>query len=215
LIIKAVESASTTDFHQNDAALFRLARAMIDIKHATGTYPAPKILKQVFAQWAQSNRRFWRPGQSWNDYWIDFLQACKDARYGLTENPLEPAWKRALSVDPPQEALDYFDDPKMQLFVSFLRELQILNGERPIYVSTRAIAERFGISNVTAAKWMKALIPLGILRLAELGTTTHCPRYFYLPLKTRISEAFIINPTLPSSELPTLTNGDRPLQLIS
>jgi hypothetical protein len=103
----------------------------------------------------------------------------------------------------------------MQLFVSFLRELQILNGERPIYVSTRAIAERFGISNVTAAKWMKALIPLGILRLAEPGTTTHCPRYFYLPLKTRISEAFIINPTLPSAELPTLTNGDRPLQLIS
>jgi hypothetical protein len=152
LIIKAVESAATTDFHQNHAALFRLAQAMIDIKHAIGAYPAPAILKQVFARWAESNRRFWQPDQSWNEYWIDFLQACKDARYGLTENPLETAWKRALSVDAPKEALDYFDDPKMQLFVSFLRELQILNGDKPIYASTRAIAERFEISNVTAAK---------------------------------------------------------------
>ena len=126
LFIKAVQSASTTDFHQNNAALFRLARAMKDIDRLIGTYPTPANLKQVFVLWAESNRRFWRPGQSWNDYWIDFLQACKDARHGLTENPLETAWKRALSVPPSQEALDCFEDSKMHLFVSFLRELQIL-----------------------------------------------------------------------------------------
>jgi hypothetical protein len=62
-------------------------------------------------------------------------------------------------VPPPEEALRYFDDPKMQLFVSLLLELQNLNGNQPIYASTRAIAERFDISNVTAAKWIKALIP--------------------------------------------------------
>jgi hypothetical protein len=174
---------------------------MIDIEHATGTYPTPGKLKKVFVLWEESSRRFWRPGQSWNDYWIDFLQACKDARHGLTENPLETAWKRALSLPPPQEALDCFEDSKMHLFVSLLRELQILNGDEPIYASTRSIGERFGISNVTAGKWMNALIPLGILGLATPGTATRCPRYFYLPLKgRRTSEAFVINPALPPSE---------------
>jgi hypothetical protein len=199
LFIKAVQSASTTDFHQNDAALFRLARAMIDIHRLSGSYPTPGNLKQVFVLWAESNRRFWRPGQSWNDYWIDFLQACKDARHGLTENPLDTAWTRALSLPPPQEALDCFEDSQMHLFISFLRELQILNGDEPIYASTRSIGERFGMSNVSAAKWMNALIPLGILGLATPGTTTRCPRYFYLPLKgRRTSEAFVINPAANS-----------------
>ena len=184
LFAKAVESASTTDFHQNDSAIFRLGRAMIDIEYETGTYPTPDELKDVFRLWAERNRRFWRQGQSWNDYWIDFLQACEDARYGLTENPLDSAWRRALSVRPSEEATRYFDDPKMHLFVSLLGELQILNGNKPIYASTRAIAERFDISNVTAAKWIKALIPLEILELTERGTATRCPRYFYTPLNT-------------------------------
>lgn len=194
LLTSAIESAATTDIHQNNAALFRLARAMIDIKHATGVYPTPDELKKVFTLWADRNRRFWRPGQSWSDYWIDFLQACKDARHGLTENPLDTAWKRARSVPPPEEALRYFDDPQLRLFVSLLRELQNVNGIEPIYASTRAIAERFDISNVTAAKWLKALIPLGILIPVEPGTATRCPRFRYNSLNTiRRAEVLAVN----------------------
>lgn len=200
LFARAVDSASTTDFHQNDVAIFRLARAMIDIKHATGVYPPPDELKTVFALWAERNRRFWRPGQSWDDYWVDFLQACKDARHGLTENPLETAWKRALSVPPPEEALRYFKDPKLQLFVSLLGQLQSLNGDQPIYASTRAIAERFDISNVTAAKWIKALLSLKILIPVEPGTSTRCPRYYYRRIET--CQTPVLPPALPMPESP-------------
>jgi hypothetical protein len=34
-----------------------------------------------------------------------------------------------------------------------------------------------------------------------------CPRYFYLPLKTRPSKAFVVNPTLPPFESVLLTNS--------
>jgi hypothetical protein len=202
LFIKTVESASITDFHQTNEALFRLARAMIDIKNLTGTYPSRENLKQVFSVWARHNRRFWRPGQSWNDYWIEFLQACKDARYGLTEDPLETAFQQALSLRPPQEALDCFEDSKMYLFVSFLRQLQILRGDEPIFVSTRWLGNKFGIHHGQASKWMNALIPLGILRLETSGTTIRCPRYFYCPLKgIQTHKAFVINPLLQPPEL--------------
>jgi hypothetical protein len=183
LFIKAVEIASTTGFHQNNPALFRLARAMIDIKHLAGTYPSRGNLKQVFALWAGHNRRFWRAGQSWNDYWIEFLQACKDARYGLTEDPRETAFQQALALPPPQEALDCFEDSKMYLFVSFLRQLQTLRGDEAIYASTRWIGKKFGIHHMEASKWIKALIALQILELATPGTTARCPRYYYCPLK--------------------------------
>lgn len=184
----AVQNAIPKAAHQNNPLLFQLARSLRDIETKIGRPLASDELKQVFALWAEEAQPFWRPGQSRDEYWFEFLDARDRARFGLEENPLPAAWEAAQRAELPREAVEAVQDPRLRLLISFCRQLQILSGERPFFIPTRWLGERFGVSHTHAALWLRGLRHSRILDVAAVGTETRSPRYFYALLKGRAQD---------------------------
>ena len=55
----------------------------------------------------------------------------------------------------------------LQLLAALCRGLQEMAGDQPIMLVQARIAELFGVSQQTISGWIRALKPLGVLRLAE------------------------------------------------
>ena len=182
-VILAVQSAIPKANHQNNPLLFQLARSLRDIERKIGRALSSAELKKVFELWAEAAQPFWRAGQSWDEYWFEFLDACDRARLGLEENPLPKAWETAQRAEPPHEAVAAVTDPRLRLLISFCREMQIMSGTRPFFIPTRWLGERYGVSHSQAALWLRGLRLSRILVVATAGTETRCPRYFYAPLR--------------------------------
>ena len=78
-----------TDFHQNNASLFKLARLVKSYENVLTRLATPEELKLAFERWCVVTRRFWRHTR--DDYWAEFLEVYQYARIGLDENPIEMA----------------------------------------------------------------------------------------------------------------------------
>lgn len=187
LVSAAVAKAIPKTIHQNNSLLFQLARSMRDIKKIIGRPLSSDELKSVFAQWEKDARPFWRAGQSRDEYWFEFWDACDRARCGLEENPLPLAWEMAKVAPMPQEAVDAVEDARLRFLISFCRQMQILSGDRPFFIPTRWLGAQFGVSHAQAALWLRGLRLHQLIDRAVPGTETRCPRYFYVPLKSGAS----------------------------
>ena len=161
LMHAAVQSAVPKTTHQNNPLLFHLAfhlaRSLRDIEAKIGRPASSTEWKMMFELWAKDSRPFWRPEQSSDEYWFEFLDACDRARFGLEENPLAKAWEAAHGSAMPQEAIEAVEDPRLRVLISFCRQMQILSGERPFFIPTRWLGERFGVSHSQAALWLRGL----------------------------------------------------------
>ena len=182
-VVLAVQSATPKAAHQNNPLLFQLARRLRDIEKKIARPLSHAELKKVFELWAEGAQPFWRAGQSWDEYWFEFLDARDRACFGLEESPLPMAWEAAQRAEPPREAVEAVQDPRLRLLISFCRQLQILSGERPFFIPTRWLGERFGVSHSKAALWLRGLRHSRILNVVAAGTETRSPRYFYTPLR--------------------------------
>ena len=182
-VVPAVQSAIPKVVHQNNPLLFQLARSLRDIEKKIRRPLFPSELKKVFELWAKDARPFWRAEQTWDEYWFEFLDACDRARFGLEESPLPLAWDAAQRAQVPREAVEEVSDPRLRLLISFCRQMQILSGERPFFIPTCWLGERFGVSHSQAALWLRGLRLTRILTVAKAGTETRRPRYFYAPLR--------------------------------
>src|SRR5262249_57666279 len=88
-----ISKIAPTDYHQNNASLFKLARLVKGYENAMGRYATHEELNFAFDQWCPIAARFWRRGCSCDDYYAEFLELYSYARTGL--NPLEVAISRA------------------------------------------------------------------------------------------------------------------------
>jgi hypothetical protein len=168
-----------TDYHQNNQSLFKLARLMKSYENAIGRPATQLELQFLFDRWSLVARRFWRHELTRDDYYAEFLQAYGYARIGVDENPLELALNRARSAPLPE--LAGFTDERIRLLGAICRELQILTKEHPFFIPTRKIGEILDVHWTIAARWLRALETLGIIRLSPGEVRrrggNHCPRY--------------------------------------
>jgi DNA-binding transcriptional ArsR family regulator len=209
-----IAQVAPTDYHQNNASLFKLARLVKGYEHAIGRPATQLELEFVFDRWCLVARRFWR--HSRDDYYAEFLEAYSYARMGLEENPLEIALFRAKSAPLPQ--LQGFTDERIRLLAAICRELQELTGNNPFFLPTRKLGEILGVHWTLAGRWLRALEVLEVIHLAP-GELRRCggtrsPRYYY-GAGAQKTDAVIVTPMLLPSESALLENGDQPLQLTS
>src|SRR5262249_482719 len=91
-----ISQVAPTDFRQNNASLFKLARLVRDYEAAKGRPATKPELQFVFDRWCLVAQRFWRHPR--DDYWAEFLEACYYARLGLNQDPIELALNRATPI---------------------------------------------------------------------------------------------------------------------
>ena len=179
--VLAVTDIAPTDFHQNNASLFKLARLVISYEHSTGRLATAQELEFVFDQWAQLSQSFWRHTR--DDYWAEFLEAYSYARIGLDEDPIKLAVTRAKAAPLPE--VPGFKDERVGLLLATCWEMQWITDRNPFFLPTRKLGELLGAHWTRVAGWLRAFEVLKIIHLApgevRKAGGNRSPRYFYGP----------------------------------
>lgn len=175
-----MSQVAPTEFHQNNASLFKLARLVRDYEGATGELATQAELQVVFDRWCVLAQPFWRHTR--DDYWAEFLEAYSYARIGFKENPLELAISRAKAAPLPE--LIGFTDKRIRLLVAICRELQAMTAPSPFFVPTRKLTEVLAVHWTHIARWLRVLERRSkVIRLAPGEVRkrggNRCPRYHY------------------------------------
>jgi hypothetical protein len=176
-IDEAVQLALPDKAHQNNDRLFVLARAVKTLENQSGKF-TPAQLRDVFSRWYKLAAEFLRPEQSRDDYMTQFLNAYASAKIPLGEGAITQAWKQAKENPLPPEAVENFDDQNLRLVVALCRELQIMAGEEPFYLSARTVQRLTKQeSHATAARWLRSFCVMQILTETEKGRGKRASRY--------------------------------------
>jgi hypothetical protein len=172
-----ISKVAPTDFRQNNASLFKLARLVRDYEAAIGRVAAKEELEFVFDRWCLVARRFWRHTR--DDYWAEFLEAYYYARIGLDQDPLKLAFDRAKATALPD--VTGFSDERIRLLAAICREMQALVGNNSFFLPTRKLGQLLGAHWSSVGRW---LVNLEVLRLITLAPGevrkrggNRCPRY--------------------------------------
>ncbi len=180
-----ISQIAPTDFRQNNASLFKLARLVRSYEAAIGRLATKSELEVVFDRWCLVARRFWRHTR--DDYWAEFLQAYHYARIGLDEDPIELALTRARTMPLPE--VTGFSDKRVRLLAAICGEMQRLVGHNSFFLPTRKLGQLLGAHWSTVARWLVNLEVLGVIRLAPGEVRKRggirCPRYHYAPTETK------------------------------
>jgi len=182
--VDLVTKVAPTDYHQNNASLFKLGRLVRTCEGMIGRLATEEELEFVFDRWCLVARDFWRPGLTRDDYWAEFLEAYSYARIGLDENPIELAVIRAKTVPLPQ--VRGFTDERIRLLAAICREMQEITGAAPFFLPTRKLGEILGACHTQVARWLRILErPLRVIHLAPGEVRrrggNRSPRYHYGP----------------------------------
>jgi hypothetical protein len=177
VIYGVVDRFIPTTFHQNNPLMFQIARGLKDIADRMGRELTIAEFKTAFDRWKKQSRRFWRQELSEDDYWVEFLDACMRAQHGLEADPRLGAWEESANIDIPPEASQWVTDPRIRRLIALCIVLKRRCNNGPFFASTRWVAEQFDISHDLAARWLRFLRHLKILRIVKQGTSKHCPRY--------------------------------------
>ena len=177
-IDEAVKLALPDKVHQNNDQLFTLGRAVLTLECQSGQKYTPAQLRDVFNRWFKLAKPFLRPEQTHDEYLIQFLNAYGSAKIPLGGGAISQAWKLAQEKPLPQEAVDHFDDEQPRLVVALCRELQIMAGLEPFYLSSRTVQRLFNLpTHITAARWLSSFCVLKILDEVEKGSGVKASRY--------------------------------------
>jgi hypothetical protein len=182
-LINCVEDALRVSMphkkRENNACLFKLARAIKALEVKGERFDSPK-LESVFDAWYRQSEKFLRDGRSREEYYLEFLYASEKARFPLGGVKLAEAWARAASQPLPSEAT-MWENPKLRLLIAFLKQLQETAGPEPFYITLRDCAAFLQQENhTTVFKWMAALTKLGYIKVAKPGNERQATRYFYI-----------------------------------
>ena len=178
-----ISQVAPTNYHQNNASLFKLARLVRSCEGAIARLATEEELEFVFDHWCLVARRFWRPGHTRDDYYAEFLGAYSYARIGLDKDPTEVALSRAKAAPLPD--VRGFSDERVRLAAAICREMQDIMGDSPFFLPTRKLGEIVGVHHTCVAHWLRAFEFLGIIHLAPGEVRKRggkrSPRYYYGP----------------------------------
>ena len=161
--VDLITQVAPSDFHQNNASLFKLGRLVKSYENAIGRPASDVELESVFHRWCFVARPFWRHTR--DDYWAEFLDAYSYARIGLDQNPIELAVSRARFAPLPEVA--GFTDERIRLLVAICREMQHIIGANSFFLPTRKLGEILGAHWTQVARWLRILEkPLQVIHLA-------------------------------------------------
>ena len=175
----AVRVALPNKKRENNACLFKLARAIKTLEVKGQIFDLPK-LESVFNQWHTEAHEFLREGQTKEDYYLEFMNACQRAKFPLGGAKVATAFEQAKTQPFPAESMR-FENPDMRLLIAFLKQMQAMQGAEPFFITVRDCAALLGHkTHATAQTWLGALTKLKFIRVAQPGNTRQATRYFYV-----------------------------------
>jgi hypothetical protein len=177
-VADAVALAMPSRIHQNNDQLFILGRAVKRLESNSGQTFTPAQLREVFTEWHGQALPFLRKEKTRDDYMIQFMNAYKSAKIPLGEDGVKMAWKRVQENPLPPEAIGHFEDDNKRRLVALCRELQIIHGQQPFFLSARTVQQLFKMeSHIEPARWLRSFCVLKILNEVEKGKGVRASRY--------------------------------------
>lgn len=178
----AVQRCLPTQTGENNRLLFNLARALLTLKVQRTAFDRD----EAFAMWYKKAKPFLRPELTRDDYYLEFLNACKRAKIPLGSAMVAAAWKRANENPLPLPTnVIAIQKPDFRVLCAFCREMQIQAGtgkEWFIAGGLRTCAHLLGHKNhSTVETWMGALQQMGVLKTTKKGDAHHATRFIYQP----------------------------------
>ena len=167
----------------NHERLFTLARGIKAVERSQGGALSHSELKAVFERWFAEAKPHLKEGLGFDDYWFEFMEGYEHVQHPLGAGVLETTWAKAAGLPLPAVA-EQFQDPNLRQVVSLCRELWLVCGRKPFFVSCRTLQRLLGHpDHVRAARWLRGLVRSKILAVVEVGgaTTRRATRYRYLP----------------------------------
>jgi hypothetical protein len=168
-VAAALPAGDVRTDHDFRLAVFHLARHLKRVPELCDR-PA-RDLRPWVQQWHQrAGGRL--AGRTFTDTYAEFVGAWDGVRHAAGDDVVKLAWQYAQLQPPPPEAADY-DDPRIGRLINLCRQLQQENeregpGAR-FYLSGRVAGTLLGVSQPTAAKWLKMLDADGLLQVADPG----------------------------------------------
>ena len=177
-----VRKCLPTKIHENNRLLFDLARGLLTLNRLEISHDSD----EVFELWYKKANQFLRPESSKEDYYLEFLKACHQAKVPLGSSMVATGWERAkqnrLPLPPKVMAIQ---KPDFQLLCAFYREMQIgvgVGNEWFVAGGLRACAKLLGHkSHSTVGTWTAALHTMKVLKTVKKGDAHHSTRFIYLP----------------------------------
>ena len=174
----ALRASTPTDIHQNYRLAMVLARAVKALEKQAGKSFTPEQHRDIHKKWLARAAQFLRPGQTNEDYFMEYLNAYKLAKFPLGSVVLAQAVEAAKKNPIQPTALAWTDNPDVRLLAAICRELQIIHGSEPFYLSGRMVQKIFKHDNhATGAKWLRSFCVMQVLDELEKGKGVRASRY--------------------------------------
>jgi hypothetical protein len=165
---------------QNYRLALDLARAVKALEIQRGSPFSPSEHQDIHNRWLEGAAPFLRPGQTREDYFMEYLNAYRLAKYPLGSAALAKALNAASQNPLPQDVFPWIENPDTRLLAAICRELQKSAGAAPFYLSARVVQRIFNHdTHTTAAKWLRSFCVMQILTETEKGTGLRASRYRY------------------------------------
>jgi hypothetical protein len=167
----AVKISLPRHSHTTHKSLFKLAGALWAYEETTKTTIKVGELRGIFRQWYAKATPFLNKDQSEEEYFLEFMNAWNNVDHPLGDNPVVLAWKRAQAAPTPPEATAAgLENPDACLLASLCREMQLISGDEPFYLSPYQASGLLQKENhSTVARWLSGFCGLKILTLVERG----------------------------------------------
>jgi len=177
----ALRVSTPTKIRTNYRLALVLARAVKALEYQTRKRFTPEQHRDIHNQWLTRAAEFLRPGQTKGDYFMEYLNAYKQAKYPLGSIVLARAIEAAKRNPLPPDALPWTDNPDVRLLAAICRELQIFAGNEPFWLSARTVQNIFKHNtHDTGAKWLRSFCVMEVLKETEKGRGFKASRYRYV-----------------------------------
>lgn len=177
----ALRVSTPTMPHQNYRLALHLARSVKALEAQAGKRFTPGQHRDIHNRWLTRAAQFLRPDQTKEDYFMEYLNAYKLAKFPLGSAAVAQAMIAAKKNPLPPNVLTWADNPDVRLLAAICRELQIIAGKEPFYLSNRMVQKIFKHdTHATGAKWLRSFCVMQTLTETEKGRGLRASRYRWI-----------------------------------
>ncbi len=180
-IREIVRATQPTGPGQRHRKIFEIARRLKSIPRLVDI--EARHFRPFVRKWHEMAKNVIRT-KEWEETWIDFLEGWdrvrKPSGEGLMNEILEKVEHEFDENGVPARPRIIFDNPKARLLYGICRELQLVVGEQPFFLSTDTVAELLSVSKKTAWAWLKTLEHERVIELVYKGHTGRASEYRFI-----------------------------------
>jgi len=147
--------------------IFEFARCIRSLPQYTDADPTQ--IRSFVEEWHKQALPYIRT-KEFEETWIDFVLGWKKVKNLIGKEPMTQIFERAKESEPPKIAIEkYPNNPKLQLFATVCRELQVEAGEGSFYLYCKTGSKYLEVSAMSISRWFTLLGIDNIVREIEKG----------------------------------------------